>query len=147
MVRLVSSQGALAVRAHRDDPWDQMQQVLGAKQQGHAQRRGEEDRRARRPTPCRSNRGGREKKAVLGKYSVIRYSVIRWICEKIFIFARAETGTERPLAALRVDSIRILSCFAGESGGRGDYAELQVVSKLFSEGSVTPGGGRFAGTR
>ena len=50
------------------------------------------------------------------------------------IFARAETGAERPLAALWVDSIRILSCFAGESGGRGDYAELQVVSKLFSEG-------------
>ena len=46
---------------------------------------------------------------------------------------RAETGAERPLAALWVDSIRILSCFAGESGGRGDYAELQMVSKLFSE--------------
>ena len=46
---------------------------------------------------------------------------------------RAETGAERPLAALRVYSIRILSCFAGKSGGRGDYAELQMVSKLFSE--------------
>ena len=54
-----------------------------------------------------------------------------WSCEKIF--ARAETGAERPLAALWVDSIRILSCFAGESGGRGDYAELQMVSKLFSD--------------
>ena len=61
-----------------------------------------------------------------GKYSDIR---LGWNCEKRFIFR----ARERPLAALRVDSIRILSCFAGESGGRGDYAELQMVSKLFSE--------------
>ena len=135
MVRLVSSQGALAVRAHRDDPWDQMQQVLGAKQQGHVQRRGEEDRRARAAASLSQQQRGKEKKkrtedesedGKCGKYSDIR---LGWNCEKRFIFR----ARERPLAALRVDSIRILSCFAGESGGRGDYAELQMVSKLFSE--------------
>ena len=64
-----------------------------------------------------------------------KYSVGVELRKKIYFprAQRAETGAERPLAALWVDSIRILSCFAGESGGRGDYAELQMVSKLFSE--------------
>ena len=95
MVRLVSSQGALAVRAHRDDPWDQMQQVLGAKQQGHVQRRGEEDRRARAAASLSQQQRGKEKKKRYGRWEV--WQIFGWggIAKKYLFSLRAARGNGR----------------------------------------------------